>query len=221
LLAAKANTITVIDHHKTALDELDGAIVPDNVTLRIDMSKSGVGLTWAFFFGDAVMPKLYQYVQDRDLWKFELPQSKEVNAVVSATENTMEAFASLRDSLERPNGVGGAIAAGVAIIAMTKKQAEAHLKRARRAVSTAGVPYMYCNVSSFTSEVGHHILEQVPEVEFVVMYFEDNRTGTRVYSLRSRTGGYKIHQIAKEFGGGGHPHAAGYTTSDDSALRLP
>jgi phosphoesterase RecJ-like protein len=41
----------------------------------------------------------------------------------------------------------------------------------------------------------------------------DDRDGMRKVSLRATDGTVDVSRIAREFGGGGHPQAAGFTTS--------
>lgn len=41
------------------------------------------------------------------------------------------------------------------------------------------------------------------------------------YSLRSREGGVDVSEIAKQFGGGGHKHAAGFRLPEFRAVIAP
>jgi phosphoesterase RecJ-like protein len=41
----------------------------------------------------------------------------------------------------------------------------------------------------------------------------DDRDGMRKVSLRATDGRVDVSRIAREFGGGGHPQAAGFTTA--------
>src|SRR3546814_14723859 len=46
-----------------------------------DMDRSGAGLTWDFFH-DAARPPLIDHVEDRDLWRFSLDDTREIMAAV-------------------------------------------------------------------------------------------------------------------------------------------
>ena len=74
--------LLVFDHHKTAAKELEGL---DFCTF--DMEKSGARLAWEFLRTradtDEDIPWLVNYTEDRDLWLWELPFSREVNAALS------------------------------------------------------------------------------------------------------------------------------------------
>jgi hypothetical protein len=43
-----------------------------------DMEKSGCLLTWEWFFKNRQPPQALLAVNDRDLWKFELPWTREI-----------------------------------------------------------------------------------------------------------------------------------------------
>lgn len=98
--------MTVLDHHKTALETLCGnAAIPENLEKVIDMKRSGATIAFDFFReklsakGDAsgdheigsnavsgakLLPdsqfervhKLFKFVEDGDLWRWALPCSK-------------------------------------------------------------------------------------------------------------------------------------------------
>jgi len=74
-LKEAAKSLLVIDHHKTAEKELAGLDF-----CIFDMNKSGAVLTYQYISPDQEIPKLFLYIQDRDLWKWELPSSREVSA---------------------------------------------------------------------------------------------------------------------------------------------
>ena len=66
----KAESLVVIDHHKSAMVELH-----DVSNCIFDMNKSGAAMAWEFFHPAKEIPKFIQYIQDRDLWKWEMPYS--------------------------------------------------------------------------------------------------------------------------------------------------
>jgi uncharacterized protein len=69
-------------------------------------------------------------------------------------------------------------------------------------VIVANAPYM------LASDMGHKMLELYPEADFAAVYYIRHDL-TSTYSLRGRKGGVNVAQIAEQFGGGGHPSAAG------------
>mgnify|MGYP000729901518 CR=1 FL=1 len=64
-LKARMNFLIVLDHHKTAMKDLQGLDYA-----IFDMKKSGAMLAWEYFHGTSSIPRIIWLVQDRDLWKF-------------------------------------------------------------------------------------------------------------------------------------------------------
>ena len=88
----EANDLMVIDHHKSAVVELH-----DISNTIFDMSKSGATLAWDFFHPGKEAPKFIQYITDRDLWKWELPYSKEFSAAFDMVPFEFEEFEKFED----------------------------------------------------------------------------------------------------------------------------
>jgi hypothetical protein len=62
----------------------------------------------------------------------------------------------------------------------------------------------------FVSEVCARLLELHPEAPFSAAFF-DVSARKRVFSLRSHQGGFDVAQLAKNYGGGGHQAASGFS----------
>ena len=87
-----ADDLLVIDHHKSAMVELH-----DISSTYFDMTKSGAILSWEYFHPGKESPKFIQYIQDRDLWKWELPYSKEFSAAFDMIPFEFEEFEKFED----------------------------------------------------------------------------------------------------------------------------
>ncbi|HAS6086790.1 TPA: hypothetical protein RQJ37_001564 [Vibrio vulnificus] len=201
-LARKAASILVIDHHKTAQAELIPLIESGVIQGVFDMTQSGAMLTWNHFFPGQEPPALIKHIQDRDLWKFELPGTREIQAALYSYPMELDVWDKLMEL-----DVQQLYQEGVAID-------RAHLKNVKGLVEycvfeslIAGyaVPTLNCNYM-FASDAGNIMAEGVP---FSATYQET--VGYRKYSLRSvPNGGIDVSEIAAKFGGGGHRHAAGF-----------
>jgi oligoribonuclease NrnB/cAMP/cGMP phosphodiesterase (DHH superfamily) len=219
LMCTLANHVYVIDHHKTAQAELSGSF-PPNVTVIFDMNKSGARLAWEFMVvrnGSSIVreediPPLILYVEDGDLWRFKLKESKLIRAFIGIHEFNFTAYTVcnqlLTQDLDRCIFIGSIV-----------RQTNMHM--VNQAVKTLvkkkdaeGRTYMIGNVVNQISETGNEALIQNPDVDYSMTYFdkvEDKRV-VRVFSLRSRQGGkIDVSTIAKKNGGGGHENAAGYS----------
>ena len=77
-MAAQTQALLVLDHHITAERALAGLPYA-----YFDMQKSGAVLAWEWAH-DQPVPWLLDYIQDKDLWTWTLPSSREINAAVAS-----------------------------------------------------------------------------------------------------------------------------------------
>ena len=169
----------------------------------VDMNRSGAGLAWDLLNPGEPLPWLVDYVENRDLWKFTLPASKEVNAFIGLyAESTWDEWDELA---AKP--IAEVIASGCAVQRKIEVYVDAMAKQARtlrvagHSVPVVNAPYIN------TSELVGHLAEHA---EFAVGWFQ-RQDGAFAYSLRSRHG-YDVSKLAQFFGGGGHRAAAGFSS---------
>lgn len=207
--------VAVIDHHKTAEKELSG--LEGCIFCIFDMTKSGCVLTWEYFHEDKPVPKLLQYIQDRDLWKFELPDSKEINAYIGIEEHTFEAFHKLAEELESDGTRAGAALLGRTILRSQKIRYELAADQAiLRDFAGHRVPVVNCSLDD-TSGVLHLLIsDERFGTHFAVSYC-DRADGKRQWGLRGH-GEIDVAEIAKRYGGGGHHNSAGFVTDARNPL---
>lgn len=199
----KASSLVVLDHHKTAEAELAG--LPG---CTFDLGKSGGRLAWEYLVGRGLLtgsiaasvPWLVEYTEDRDLWRWSLPNSKEINAALRTYRHSF----SLWNLIAFSDGKL-LVFEGVAILRAQDQCVQAHVSNARE-ITLAGHRVLCVNATVHQSEIGEELAKNRP---FSVTY-RDRKDGLREYSLRSRDGGLDVSVIAKQFGGGGHPQAAGF-----------
>src|SRR5690606_35880403 len=58
----------------------------------IDQQRSGAGIAWDFFHPGVPRPALVNHVEDRDLWRFALPGTREIQAAVFSRPYTFAAW---------------------------------------------------------------------------------------------------------------------------------
>lgn len=206
-LAKVARQILVLDHHKTAeadlrrLPELyDGTIPATRLVFRFDMKKSGGRLTWERFFPRQPSPWLVDFTEDRDLWTWKLPQSREVNAALRSFPLDFSVW----DCLELRTAQQMAVE-GEGILRREKQIVDAHVGFARE-MELDGHKILAVNATVLTSEIAGELAKGRP---FGACFFE-RADGCKIWSLRSAEDGIDVSDVAKRHGGGGHPHAAGY-----------
>ena len=195
-MAMSTASLLVLDHHVTAQANLQGLPYA-----YFDMKKSGAVLAWEWAHQEPV-PWLLQYIQDKDLWEWRLPHSREINAALASYPFEFEAWDALRqDTLEIE---------GRAILRFEKTLVEKIVNEAVL-VSFEGetVPAVYSPV--MTSQIGERLCQGFP---FCIIWHEQD--GRRYFSLRSRAGAVDVSAIAARNGGGGHVNAAGFSIPLDS-----
>lgn len=154
---------------------------------------------------------LVSYVQDRDLWKFELPDSRAINAWIFSYEYTTKNWDIMADLLDDHKIRDRIVSEGAAIERKHLKDIREFLDLGVRPMTIGGVEAPTANIPyHWGSDAGHVLLERFPDAPFAATYFERG-DGQRVFGLRSRPGGTNVAEIARALGGGGHPNAAGFS----------
>lgn len=246
-MSKQAASILILDHHKTAeadlatggkfltltghvtwerhlnnlaQDDMENANISGAIIYSVfDMDRSGAGITWDVLHPGADRPPLVSYIEDRDLWKFELNDSREVNAFVFAHEYTFENWDSLNGKT-----VAAMRDAGAAIEKKHHKDVAELVAKLKRDMVIGGHRVPVANVPyTLTSDAGHLMCNQwngdfwqdgitAGMPPFAACYW-DTPDG-RVFSLRSDdkiVDAIDVSEIAKSYGGGGHKNAAGFT----------
>ena len=219
-----ARSILILDHHKTAEADLSAYhpradIVrgfphfpkPGEVCAFFDMNRSGAALCWDFFFPGQPQPRFVQHVQDRDLWRFNLAGTREINTLAYSQDFTFEIFDDLIEKCETLHGFEEMVAIGAALERMRTKDCLALVAHGKTMMEVGGVFMPVVNAPWFyASEIGNHLAENDPGKCGATYY--NRGDGKRTWSLRSVDGGPDVSEIAKAMGGGGHEHSAGFTT---------
>ena len=206
-MASKAESILILDHHKSAAEDL--VDLPANVAAVFDMERSGAMMAWQHFFPEVPPPRLIEHIQDRDLWRFALPGTREIQANVFSYPYDFGVWDSLMASdVELLRGEGAAIER------KHHKDIAELVKVTRRRMVIGGFDVPVANLPyTLSSDAGHLMAQGEP---FAACYW-DTPDG-RVFSLRSSDAGQDVSAIAKTYGGGGHRNAAGFQVPHSHAL---
>ncbi|MTK12674.1 MAG: phosphohydrolase [Clostridiaceae bacterium] len=213
-LIEQAAFVTIIDHHKTALDELNAVAeeIQDRPKLHgkllvvFDLNRSGAGLAWDQYFPGQPRPALLDHIEDRDLWRFALPNTRLIQAAVFSYPYDFDVWDGLFDQAERnPRYLASE---GMAIERKHFKDIYELVTVMRRPMVIGGVEAPVANLPyTLASDAGHLMATEHPS-KIGVCYWDT--PGGRVFSLRSTDDGPDVSAIAKLYGGGGHAHAAGF-----------
>lgn len=200
-----SKSLLVLDHHQTAQKDLEGLPY-----CRFDNNKSGATLTlnWVKEQGCEVsndIELLALYIEDRDLWKFALPDSEIISIAIRSYPQNFDVW----DELFLDNKVPWEKLKqeGSAIQKYRKQMIEIHVNRASYlTIGGYDVPVVECSNNDIISEVATKLAEYHPFA--ACYYFVGDKV---VFSLRSiPPDGIDVSEIAKLYGGGGHKHASGF-----------
>ena len=193
----EAEGLIVIDHHKSAMVELH-----DISNTRFDMTKSGAMLAWEFFHPGKECPKFIKYIQDRDLWKWELEYSKEFSAAFDMVPFEFEEF----EKFEDDSVFDDAAKRGSFILAYSKTVVKKVCEQAQKR-KFEEMDVLVVNSSHWMSEIGARL---APDCDFAMIWYWDHHAQHTKVSLRAFHETVDVSEISKKFGGGGHKKAAGF-----------
>jgi len=227
-MGRKAHRVLVLDHHKSARDELsrfaqfrtdapdDGtfnahwkaALVDStmqggpNVATCFDMDRSGARLAWDHFNPGIEPPRLLQHIEDRDLWRFELPGTREVQAALFSYPYDFAVW----DLLMNDAAVEALRHDGAAIERKHHKDVAELVSVTKRRLVIGGYDVPVANLPyTLTSDAGHLMCQGEP---FAACYWDTEKG--RTFSLRSSDEGVDVAEVATQYGGGGHRNASGF-----------
>lgn len=207
-LEKKVQRLVVLDHHLGARAEVEA--VREHV---FDEKRSGAGIAWDYFHPSIARPHLINYVEDGDLYTFTLPHAREVLAYVYTRPFTFESWEHIRTELEDETRRRAIIAHGASYQEHWNLLIEKIMNQAVLVNFEGYTVYLASAPDMFASDTANRLARKKGPFALAVKATVD---GTSV-SLRS-DGSVNVANIAKKFGGGGHPGAAGFRIPYDSPV---
>lgn len=214
-LQQKANTLFVIDHHATSEKALEG--LPNTI---FDKTKSGAVLAWEFFLPRQPVPEVLRYIQDRDLWKWDLICSREINEYLrSVTSNDLHNWSEKVDTLSSADISLNYREKKLTLIEFGAALIKTKVTRVKRLTEKpfyltfalddglVKIPATFAE-SDIVSETGQALAE-LSEFKTGCIILPMGSNGKYGLSFRSIDDSSMALSLAESLGGGGHPKAAG------------
>ena len=201
-----ANRLIILDHHKTAQNDLTD-IGDQHKVFRMDYS--GASLAWLYFHGPDNIPDLISYVQDTDIYTKRLPNTNEYSSYIYLINHTFNDFLPLLDNEYLKQK---ALTEGSAICKSNQKETKSAVNNATiKFTSINGKYYFvaYCNSSVLKSDIGNQVLARFKNANFSAIYSITDKNNTTAFSLRSLNERTDVSAISKFFNAGGHRNASG------------
>ncbi|BEU96190.1 phosphoesterase [Acidovorax sp. DW039] len=198
----RAAKLVMLDHHKSAAEKLTGFACRCGV-VHFDMNKSGARLAWEFFHPNEPVPALLQYVEDRDIWKWEFPQSA---AFLSALDMEGQDFARWAEIARfGADQLDAFTERGRAMDEKFRKMANDIAEGAQPLVFNGIAGLMVNAPGMFHSLVGDILSAKTGT--FALMWSASDK-GVKA-GLRSQRN-FDCIALAESMGGGGHAQACGF-----------
>ena len=201
----KNNNIYILDHHiseKVRMEKYDFA--------KIDITKSGVRLTWEYFF-DYDIPIFLEMIEDRDLWKFRIKDTVNFCEGLYFSCNcleTIEEKLTLFDKLiiKQDIEIENYIKLG-SIFNLKKNIKIKNIISNIKKYKFRGYNVCMYNCShEMASDIGNALISNL--CDLAILWHYDHNNEEYIYSLRSKN--IDCSKLAKELlSGGGHLNAAG------------
>lgn len=236
---SETKSVVLLDHHKTALEMLgDVSTFSGRLYSQIDMTECGATLTWKHFNPTKEVPAMLEYVRDRDLWNFELPQSEEVNEAIAQLRYRIKDLARSVNLDERnllfalfeqliqcdsQQLVDKLSPFGAKLLAPKREKITAAANRYKLKSLPAPqfylgqIPVVECSPDGSEDRLVSDICAKlyrdlVPGADFVACITSDGK-----WSLRSNKHGsnFNVAAIAEHYNGGGHHNAAAFDVTQD------
>lgn len=191
-------TLRVLDHHATVQKDLEGLPY-----CTFDMNRSGISMTWDYFHTSAARPWIVNYVEDRDLWRWALPSSREINAYLQTLPYDFEKWDEVYGMrLDEVKKLGKEF---MRVVNDRNTNNMGILLMKRRFAGYEDIPVINAPTEGI-SELMEMILQETG-APFAVGW-RVRSDGRLSLSLRSIPE-FDCSVIAKQLGGGGHKNAAG------------
>lgn len=200
-IQAAAGRLTVLDHHEGVR-----AVVESMEHHVFDNDRSGATIAWEYFHPNTPVPTLLKFIEDDDLFRFTLPDTRSVLAYLGVNPFTFEFWDELDAKLEGPEREA-LLERMRAYGEYFEKLAELAANKAER-VRFEGHEVMFATAHPYKpmkSLVGNLLAKAYPPFALVVAA---HPKGFGV-SIRG-DGSIDVAAIAQKYGGNGHKSSAGF-----------
>jgi oligoribonuclease NrnB/cAMP/cGMP phosphodiesterase (DHH superfamily) len=206
----KARSMIVLDHHKTAEEDLAGLDF-----CIFNGQESGATMAWEHFFPNKPVPALLYHTKQYDLWLFDKDNKSDytkriVKGMYSMCnkDSIKRELCALEDDIEGTKLLADYINAGETLLKEEDKNVESLIRRAM-GCTIGHWPYgVAVNTTTAISSLGEALSKDKP---YALIWAMQN-DGMILCSFRSNENNpdaVDVSEICKSYGGGGHKNAAG------------
>lgn len=202
---AVAKSVTVLDHHEGVED-----VIKSMPEYRYASDHSGAGIAWRYFFPDTPVPTLLSLVEDDDLFRFSLPDTRAIITYLEVQPFEFQVWDEIAQALDNPSTKETMLSRATIYREYFERLATISVEHAKL-VSFEGHEVYFAQahpLKSMKSLVGNLLAKKKGPCALVVSA-HPNGYGV---SIRG-DGSVDVSKIAQKFGGNGHPNSAGFLIS--------
>jgi len=206
LETADRTQLTWIDHHQSAIQEME-EISSAWQGIR-DTSEAACVLTWKYYFPDQPVPRAVILIGDRDIWRWEEPETGAFNEGLFHRDSRPEHDDLWKPLLENDQDLLHEIIQEGEILY------HARLEKIKRQVDAYGYEVQFEGFRSLAinvrgnGDLGSRIRELGYEIGYCyVDVLQEEGLMTKVTLFSDQI---DVSKLAQKFGGGGHPGASGF-----------
>ncbi|MGC8651319.1 MAG: DHHA1 domain-containing protein [Minisyncoccia bacterium] len=207
LLKQNHNYLVLIDHHISSKDKLN--LFDEN---KFSLKHSAAVLSWQYFFPKKKLPKLLNYIEDIDIWKLKVRNSREVNNALDFYGEDFRRWNKIAKDLEDSKKRKEYIRVGK-IISQYQDKIIQKIAAKAKLVEFEGKKILAVNSPILVSEIGNTLVQKRPPL--AIVWSETNQK--LWFSLRSN-GLCDVSKIAEKYGGGGQKGAAAFALNNSDPL---
>jgi oligoribonuclease NrnB/cAMP/cGMP phosphodiesterase (DHH superfamily) len=196
-----AKSLVVLDHHEGIQDVVKS--IPEHV---YDASRSGATIAWKYFHPTGDTPALMRHMEDEDLYKFNLPDTRAIGVYLS-TKFSFPFWDEVAVALDDPEQRTALLKKANTYVEYFNYLVELSVEHAH--------PILFENyrvllattspMKSLKSAVGNALAKKMPPFALVASV-HPNGLGI---SIRGN-GTVDVSAIARKYGGNGHPFSSGF-----------
>jgi len=195
-----ASSVTVLDHHLGVKEVVES--MPEHV---FDDKRSGATIAWSYFHPNTPVPMLLKYVEDADRYTFSLPDARAVIAYAYVQKFSFEDWDHLVQEFENDRTRTTLIEKGKIYAEHFAILVEQIANKAILVSFEGYTCYLSTAAEMFKSDVGNRLAKMRPPLGIIANLHGDVLN----ISLRSDPS-IDVSEIARKYGGNGHPHAAAF-----------
>ena len=201
-IKAIAARFVVLDHHESVKEATES--VPEHV---YDANRSGASIAWSYFHPDTPLPALIKYLEDDDLFRFKLPETRALITYLTAHPYSFAFWDEVAQKLDSPAERQKLFEKANTYAEYFELLAQVAVKRAKL-ISFEGYTCYFATshpLKPMQSLIGNLLAKKMPPIALVVSAHPNG------YGVAIRgDGSVDVSAIAKKYNGGGHPSSSGF-----------